>query len=47
MKLVLLANKIELAIMMFEEETASIVSSITLKRRPDGGADISVDASPR
>jgi hypothetical protein len=44
---VLLANKIELAIIMFETETAFIVSSITLKRRPDGGADVSVNTSPR
>jgi hypothetical protein len=47
LKLVLLANKIELAIIMFETDTASIVSSITLKRRPDGGADVSVNTSPR
>jgi hypothetical protein len=45
-RLVLLANKIELPIAMFETETASIVSSITLERRPDGGADVSVDTSP-
>jgi hypothetical protein len=47
LKLVLLANQIELAIAMFEGETASIISSITLNRRPDGGADVSVNASPR
>jgi hypothetical protein len=45
MKLVLLANKIELAIMMFETETACLVSSITLKRTPDGEADVSVNTS--
>jgi hypothetical protein len=42
---VLLANRIELEIIMFETETAFIVSSVTIKRRPDGGADVSVDTS--
>jgi hypothetical protein len=46
MERVLLTNKIELAIIMFETETTLIVSSITLKRRSDGGADVSVDTSP-
>ena len=31
LKLVLLANKIELAIAMFETDTSAIVSSVTLK----------------
>ncbi len=43
MKLLLLANRIELEVSMFETETASLVSSITLKRRPDGGAEVSVE----
>lgn len=43
----LLANKIELAIIMFETETASVVTSIALKRMPDGGADVSVTISQR
>lgn len=47
LKRVLLTNRIELAIMMFEQETAYIVSSLSMKRTPDGEADISVDVSPR
>jgi hypothetical protein len=47
MKLLLLANRIELEILMFETDTAANVSSITLTRRPDGGADVSVNLSPR
>lgn len=47
LKRVLLANRIELAIMMFEQENAYIVSSITMQRTADGGAEISVDISPR
>jgi hypothetical protein len=48
----LLANRIELAVAMFETEmfeaeTSPIVSSITLTRRPDGGAEVSVNLSPR
>jgi hypothetical protein len=46
MKLLLLSNRIELEIAMFETATASIVSSITLERRPDGGADVSVNLGP-
>jgi hypothetical protein len=46
MRLLLLANRIELEIAMFESDTASMVSSITLTRRPDGGADVSVNLSP-
>jgi hypothetical protein len=46
LKLVLLANNIELAIAMFETETACIVSSIPLKRMPDGAADVSINTSP-
>jgi hypothetical protein len=47
MKQVLLSNRIELAISMFETDTGSIVSSITLERRPDGGADVSVNLPTR
>lgn len=47
MKRVLLADRIQLAIMMFEQETAYIVSSITMKRTPDGEVDVSVGISPR
>lgn len=37
--------EIEFAIVMFETDTTSVVTSITLKRRPDGGADVSVTIS--
>ena len=37
LKQVLLANKIELEITMFENETASIVSTITVNRGRTGG----------
>jgi hypothetical protein len=47
LKQVLLADKIELAIMMFESETASIVSAIAVNRSADGRADVSVNISPR
>lgn len=47
LKQVLLANKIELAIAMFENDTTSIVSTIILNRRADGSADVSVNASSR
>jgi hypothetical protein len=47
LKQVLLANKIELAIMMFENETASIVSAIAVNGSADGQADASVIISPR
>jgi len=46
MKLLLLSNRIELEISMFETDTAANVSSMTLARRPDGGADVSVNLSP-
>jgi hypothetical protein len=46
-KQVLLANKIELAIMMFENETASIVSAIAVNRSADGQADVSLIISER
>jgi hypothetical protein len=47
LKRVLLANRIELAITMFENETASVVSTITVNRSADGQADVSVNISPR
>jgi hypothetical protein len=47
LKRVLLANRIELEIIVFETETAFIVSSVAIKRRPDGGADVSVETSAR
>jgi hypothetical protein len=47
MKQLLLSNRIELEISMFENDTASIVSSITLERRPDRGANVSVNLSSR
>jgi hypothetical protein len=47
LKRVLLANRIELAITMFENETASVVSTITVNRSADGQADVSLNISPR
>jgi hypothetical protein len=47
LKRVLLANRIELEIIMFETETDFIVSSVTVQRGPDGAVDVSVDTSPR
>src|SRR5215469_3455275 len=47
LKQVLLANNIELSITMFENETAHIVSTITVNRGADGQADVSVNISPR
>jgi hypothetical protein len=45
-KLETLTNAIEQAIATFERETASTVSSISLKRNQDGGASITMSASP-
>jgi hypothetical protein len=47
LKRVLLANRIELEIIMFETETDFIVSSVTVERGPDGAVDVSVATSPR
>jgi hypothetical protein len=46
MRQLLLANRIELEIMWFEKDTGSLVSSVTLERRPDGGVEVSVNTSP-
>jgi len=45
-KLEALANAMEEVIATFERETTSVVSSISLKRNQDGGARITVTASP-
>jgi hypothetical protein len=45
-KLEALSNTIEEAIATFERETTSVVSSISLKRNPDGGADVTVNPTP-
>jgi hypothetical protein len=47
LKQVLLANRIEFAITMFENETASTVSTIIVNRTADGCADVSVSTYPR
>ena len=46
-KLETLSNAIEVAITTFEHETTSVVSAIGLKRNTDGGAKVTVSASPR